>query len=249
MPKTRPTTPVRAPTPPKFSEYGKPRVQAPVLLNGVYTKICRFCRQTKPWSVEHFPRSRGLPNGNVCLECKRELRIQRYKEDEAFREANKAGAMASYRKAKATKEYRARRQEYKVNRKKNDPAFALRISMGNAILSMFKNYLRGTKKRNRTWRMFVPFTEHELKEHLEAKFIDGMSWENRGFWEIDHIIPTAWWDIKSVDDPDFKRCWSLKNLQPLWQADNLKKKNYWAIINGKRYTRNEWIAAGRPMPS
>lgn len=44
-----------------------------------------------------------------------------------------------------------------------------------------------------------------------------------GEWEIDHIIPVAAFDIETVDSHDFKRCWALANLQPLWKHENRAK--------------------------
>lgn len=64
---------------------------------------------------------------------------------------------------------------------------------------------------------------------LEAKFKPGMSWGNHGEWHIDHKRPIASYDFSSADDPAFKECWSLENLQPLWAKENLSK--------GARYER------------
>ena len=53
-----------------------------------------------------------------------------------------------------------------------------------------------------------------------------MSWDNYGEWHIGHIIPKVFFKYKSTDDIEFKYCWSLDNLQPLWAKDNLRKKTY-----------------------
>lgn len=58
---------------------------------------------------------------------------------------------------------------------------------------------------------------------LEAKFKPGMSWENHGAWHVDHKRPIASYNFSSVDDHEFKECWSLENLQPLWAKENLSK--------------------------
>lgn len=65
---------------------------------------------------------------------------------------------------------------------------------------------------------------------FEKQFIDGMSWGNHGkcnkgntTWHIDHIIPKSAFNITSVDDFDFKRCWALSNLRPMWGVDNCRK--------------------------
>lgn len=54
-----------------------------------------------------------------------------------------------------------------------------------------------------------------------------MTWENHGIhgWHIDHKIPVSAFKFKKPEDEDFKLCWSLKNLQPLWAFDNISKKN------------------------
>ena len=52
-----------------------------------------------------------------------------------------------------------------------------------------------------------------------------MTWGNYGKWHVDHIIPQAFFKYTSTDDVEFKYCWSLNNLQPLWAKDNIKKKD------------------------
>jgi hypothetical protein len=61
--------------------------------------------------------------------------------------------------------------------------------------------------------------------HLEKQFTNGMTWENRNEWHIDHIIPQSLWKYETYDDREFKQCWALCNLQPLWAEDNLSKGN------------------------
>jgi guanylate kinase len=65
----------------------------------------------------------------------------------------------------------------------------------------------------------------DLKSHLESQFTEGMSWDNYGEWHIDHIRPESWFNYSSIEDGDFKKCWSLDNLQPMWADENLKKNN------------------------
>lgn len=69
----------------------------------------------------------------------------------------------------------------------------------------------------------LPFTLIELMDHLQNLFRNGMSWQNYGEWHIDHIRPESSFDYQSAHDPQFVECWSLKNLQPLWKLENLKK--------------------------
>ena len=61
----------------------------------------------------------------------------------------------------------------------------------------------------------------ELTSHLERQFSGDMTWGNYGEWHVDHIKPCAMFDL--TDPSQFKECWSLTNLQPLWASDNVKK--------------------------
>lgn len=67
----------------------------------------------------------------------------------------------------------------------------------------------------------LPYSIAELKEHLSTMFVDGMSWDNYGKWHVDHIKPCSLFDHK--DESQVLQCWALKNLQPLWASDNIKK--------------------------
>ena len=61
----------------------------------------------------------------------------------------------------------------------------------------------------------------ELVTHIESQFNDGMSWENRNLWHIDHVRPCTEFDL--FDKEQHKVCFNYRNLQPLWAEDNLAK--------------------------
>ena len=67
------------------------------------------------------------------------------------------------------------------------------------------------------------YTVEELYKSLESHFTDGMSWDNMDEWHIDHIKPVVLFNFTTYDCEDFKKCFALENLQPLWALDNLKK--------------------------
>jgi hypothetical protein len=66
-------------------------------------------------------------------------------------------------------------------------------------------------------------TWDELKNHLEKKFTNGMSWANMGEWHIDHIIPCSSFDLTNIEQQ--MQCFHYSNLQPLWAKDNLSKSD------------------------
>jgi len=80
-------------------------------------------------------------------------------------------------------------------------------------------------KNNKSWIKYVDYSVEELKIHLENKFREGMSWDNYGEWHIDHIKPKSLFNITGINSDEFKECWSLNNLQPLWASDNCAKGN------------------------
>lgn len=159
-----------------------------------------------------------------------------------------------FERRKRDPDFRMKIRKYENERKLTDPAFALRVAVSSHLRYAFERYLGGAKQKNRrSWRALFNFTPEQLRAHLEDRFHEGMTWENRGrkaspSWEIDHIIPVAWWGISSTDDPNFRECWALANLQPMWARDNHSKRAFRTTINGISYTKVEWISAGRPMP-
>jgi hypothetical protein len=82
--------------------------------------------------------------------------------------------------------------------------------------------LKGNKK-GRKWERIVGYTLEDLMMHLEKQFQAGMTWANYGEWNLDHVIPRVAFAYSDAGDIDFKRCWCLENLQPLWKEDNYKK--------------------------
>ena len=137
-------------------------------------------------------------------------------------EAQRARALVKNKKRKEEqperlKEY-LRRQDIK---RFNDIPIRVHRYVGNAVRH---SLLRGAKN-NRRLETILGYKIKTLQKHLERKFQYGMTWENYGEWHIDHIVPVSAFNFEKPEDIDFKRCWSLKNLQPLWAIDNIKKRN------------------------
>jgi len=103
---------------------------------------------------------------------------------------------------------------YNKKRKKEDLLFRLSFDMRNSV----NRYL---KYRSKKTLDIVGCTPQELKEHLEKQFSNGMTWENRIEWHIDHIIPLS---LAKTEDELYKLC-HYTNLQPLWAVENMKKGN------------------------
>jgi 5-methylcytosine-specific restriction endonuclease McrA len=106
------------------------------------------------------------------------------------------------------------------DKKRTTPKGRLNSNIGSAI----SNSLRG-EKHGRRWQDLVGYSIDELKTHLEKKFLPGMTWGNYGNWHVDHKVPISVHNFASPEDIDFKKCWALKNLQPMWEKENVSKKD------------------------
>lgn len=112
----------------------------------------------------------------------------------------------------------------KEKKKAENPAlYKLNHAMSGGIR---RSLLNG--KEGKSWQSMVDFSLAELRIHIENKFLPGMSWNNMDEWHIDHIRPLSWFNFYTPEDIEFKECWSIFNLQPLWKYDNMSKNNRYA---------------------
>ncbi len=124
------------------------------------------------------------------------------------------------RKRSAQPKNRSRKAKYVKNRRSTDPMFRLNMNVSNSMRNSLKQ-----GKAGRHWEDLIGWKLSDLVERFNETKKPGMSWDNYGKWQWDHKIPISLWRFESPEDPEFKQCWALCNLQPLWAKDNLKKMN------------------------
>jgi len=131
--------------------------------------------------------------------------------------------MRNYR-LKNVDELNARRRPRAAVQWKNRYGKDLNFTLKHRLKSLVRVSLKNGRKGKRLYDL-LGYTSDELRTHLENQFVDNMCWESfmNGEIHIDHKIPVSSFNITSVDSPDFKKCWALSNLQPLWAFDNLSK--------------------------
>jgi hypothetical protein len=176
-------------------------------------KICNCCKKTK--KIDEFPKALVFKDGRgyTCNVCQNERTKSYYMR-------NKEKCYVATKKWAENNIERKREIRRKSEKKKRlTPEGRLHSSIHNGIWAQLR-----TGKKGRKSFSLIGYTLEELKNHLENQFKEGMSWENYGEWNIDHIIPISAFDITSAEDIDFKRCWDLSNLQPLWARDNFSKR-------------------------
>lgn len=170
--------------------------------------LCKKCYLRK-WYNENLEKARRS-NVKWCKENRKKRR-------ESYRKFYRANS----------KKVMEKNIKYQFNRRRKDIHYKIKINVSSAVCSRLKSRLY-FKKGKLTWN-FLPYTVNELIKHLEKLFQPGMTWKNYGKWHIDHKIPDSSFNYKGIEDIEFQKCWALKNLQPLWAMDNLRKSN--KIIN------------------
>lgn len=163
--------------------------------NRKYKTICPLCA-IKKWGQEH-------PENRWKSRRKWEQKNPEYKKE--YMKEHMQGYMNDYLK----------------QRREKDPKFRLDQNMKNLVYHSLRS-----KKAGRKWKTLVNYTLKQLMEHLESQFDDKMNWGNYGsYWTVDHIKPRSLFKYTFPEDPEFKECWDLENLQPLEKITNIRKGN------------------------
>jgi len=189
-------------------------------------KKCSVCGQIK--TIEEFYKNKKGRNGfdYQCVKCalkkKSEYDIKNKDKTRKYYLDNKERIDARNKSYYENNKEKARERwsRWNKNRKLNNPGYRLNRNMKSVINQSLKG-----SKNGQSWTKLVGYDTQELKEHLESQFKEGMTWDNREKWEIDHIIPVSLFNIKGVKSSGFKKCWALENLRPLWKHENRAKRN------------------------
>lgn len=143
---------------------------------------------------------------------------------------------------------------------KTDPFFKLRSLISSGIRKALKKL---DSPKSSSILDFLPNSILEIKRHLESLFSHPdnlhnakpwMNWSNWGTynstwddndpstwtWQIDHIIPQSRLPYSSMEDNNFKKCWSIKNLRPLSSKQNLLEGNR-AFPRSKKKIKEQFI--------
>lgn len=182
--------------------------------------------------LERYYRIKGDPEAKSEYLSAQRDRAKRRRADEtpaarAARLENHRDRMAARRRSDPERFNQYSREYYAKNADKMRETAKQRYAsdpIGARLSAGIRRTLRGGKG-GRKWEALVGYTAEELKDHLERQFLPGMTWENRSEWHIDHILPVSSFNYDSPDHPDFKACWALTNLRPMWAKDNQKKSS------------------------
>ena len=202
------------------------------------------CTECKEWKIlYYFPVRKNTKIGynSKCKECKnakqREYRKTSKGKISQLKYGRSKKGIDNYKKYRTSekgkityKKYRKSKKGQIVQKNWSKTKGGKRRSLCNRICNSIRYSLKGNKNGIH-WEDIVEWTFEDFKIYMEPLFKFGMTWENHGEWHIDHIRPISSFNITDYDCDDFKKCWSLDNLQPLWASENIKKGNKWNEYN------------------
>lgn len=194
---------------------------------------CKECFNIK--EINNFSKKEGTRGGlsYKCKDCCREIVKEsslKYRRSERVLEyQNSPKAIAARKKYRET--HRAEAAEYRLLMKREKREYEKKLRKENINFKVARNlrcrvYL--ALKNTNSPKYFkhdesIGCTPEFLRQYLESKFLEGMSWGNydKFGWHIDHILPCASFDL---DDPAQQiKCFHYTNLQPMWAVDNWAK--------------------------
>ena len=213
------------------------------------TKICVKCGIDKDLTCFYSRKDRKSGVRSNCKECEKKLNKKYILENiEKRKDTNKKSYIKHYENNKeyyvkrnelfylnnplyfkeSNKKFKDKNPEYKKKyereKRKENVIYKLESNMRKRLWEILKN--KKISRKDRTFDM-VGESVSFLKEYLEKKFLDNMTWENYGEWHVDHIIPLC----SANTEEEVKKLFHYTNLQPLWANDNIKKgkKTLWQI--------------------
>lgn len=192
------------------------------------TNICTKCQKEKDRSEFNLRKNRSSGITSWCKQCHNDFKKSKnYKPETSgvkiCTDCKLEKSILLYFAIKRNKDGRDIRCKACENKRK------LKILKNNPHIRITENLRRRTRavlngiSKSKPMLNLIGCSKEELVIHLESMFTDGMSWENYGDWQIDHIKPCSLFNLN--DKSEQEKCFHYTNLQPLWATDNKKKHN------------------------
>lgn len=189
-------------------------------------KYCWYCDKNLDASMYH--KSKNRPDGlqGMCKNCHKLYRSKwlnnnktQYKEkcqEWSIKNQERIYKNKKEWRNKNREYFREHQRKYKALKRKNDPIFKITSNLRTRV----RKAIKGINKSNTTIEL-IGCSIEEFKTHIEKQFKKGMTWNNYGEWELDHIQPCCSFDLTDIRQQ--KLCFHYSNTQPLWKKEHRKK--------------------------
>ena len=198
-------------------------------------KTCKTCNQDK--DLSQFRQYSNHSFRYECKSCTNEYDKKRKKSKRASQRQNTYKICEMCNKSKNLNNFAKLKKNYKKNiclecypkfltnqktewcRKERirNPHYRIKKSLAARLRNVMN------KGENKTLDFIGSNIQH-LNRWLEYNFTNQMNWNNYGeYWNIDHIIPCAKFDLTKEEDKFL--CWNWTNLCPMIAKENSSKKN------------------------
>jgi hypothetical protein len=152
----------------------------------------------------------------------RERRKRKRKTDEEYRLKRKIYERERKKiKMKTDEEYRKKQNKKRTIRiktkRQNNPVYRLRYNLRKCIETIIREKFSETKSK--TTSSIIGLEYDDFFNYIGNLFKEGMTWDNRDEWHIDHIVPLSL--SQTVDEVYYLN--HHTNLRPLWVKDNISK--------------------------
>jgi len=168
-------------------------------------------------------------NRRQCLQCRANESIsdEAKKRSQAYRSRNPGASTIYFEEtdyySKNADRIRARsRQWAKDNPERTrEQQLAIRATPEGRLIHNIRNRLNKIMNRiniakDSTTLKLLGCDVKTVKSHIESQFTEGMTWDNYGDWDIDHIRPCASFDLTEPEEQ--QKAFHYLNLQPLWST-------------------------------
>jgi hypothetical protein len=197
--------------------------------NEVVIKHCPTCDSWKYLSEYNKQSSSWDKLARMCRKCYCEYKTNKRKNDEKYKQSDilyKQKYEQSGRRKEVSKiRYEEKKDEilkkciaYNKKKYNTDPYFKVVCCMRSRISKLLKQ--KNADKYNKFYN-YLGCSKQDFILYFQAKFKEGMTWENHGEWHIDHIKPCSSFNL--LNEEEQKKCFHYTNLQPLWASENISK--------------------------
>ena len=199
------------------------------MLNGIEHKYCRLCDEFLILSDFTKNNASWDKKGTYCRDCSNAY-LRTLSKTPKYKEQRKQYRMKP--------KFRKRVAAYRRKKYANDPKWRVAALIRGRLNMALK--AQHVEKSTATWDL-CGCDLTTLKEHIEKQFRDGMSWNDRGKWHIDHMVACTTFNLQNIEDQ--KKCFHYTNLRPEWAEQNLSDggRRKWNM----EWDGKKWIVHGR----